>query len=54
MIGFICAVNEAVKNKKLTEACHMTQVKWSFGFYLLLLHALYICIGSFWNLLWMA
>lgn len=26
MVGFICAVNEAVKNKKLTEPFHMMQV----------------------------
>jgi len=26
LIGFICAVNEAVKNMKLTDACYMSQV----------------------------
>jgi len=45
MVGFICAVNEAVKNKKLTEPCHMTQVSWPFGFYWLLLYALYVFIA---------
>jgi len=32
-------VNEAMKNKKLTEPCHMTQVNQSCGFNKLLLHA---------------